>query len=129
MNRVKLQESWRQVGSKAAIFGAASISQTDSWRSWNPPPPPHRSNQRASDPFVGNLVLGIYHQACHWVNRISLKNRVGFSTAAEAQSHGFKPCRICSPATLPRACPWRLTFASLFRLSNQKNLDATGIQT
>jgi methylphosphotriester-DNA--protein-cysteine methyltransferase len=52
-----------------------------------------------SDPFVGNLVLGIYHAGhCDWVNRISTKNRVGFSTASEALSHGFKPCRICSPA-------------------------------
>ena len=52
-----------------------------------------------SDPFVGNLVLGIYHLGtCDWVNRISTKNRVAFSTASEAVSHGFKPCRICSPA-------------------------------
>jgi hypothetical protein len=34
-----------------------------------------------------------------WVDRISTKNRVGFSTGSEAVSHGFKPCRICSPAT------------------------------
>ena len=48
----------------------------------------------------GNMVLGIFHmENCHWVDSISLKNRVGFSTAAEATSHGFKPCRICSPAT------------------------------
>ena len=52
-----------------------------------------------SDPFVGNLVLGIYHHdTCDWVNRISSKNRVGFSSSSEATSHGFKPCRICSPA-------------------------------
>lgn len=54
----------------------------------------------ASDPFVGNMVLGIFHlEKCHWVDSISLKNRVGFSSVTEAQSHGFKPCRICSPAT------------------------------
>jgi len=53
-----------------------------------------------SDPFVGNIVLGIYHEEhCDWVDHISTKNRVGFSTASEALSHGFKPCRICSPAT------------------------------
>ena len=56
-------------------------------------------NTGPSEPFVGNLVLGIYHLAhCDWVNRISTRNRVGFSTASEAISHGFKPCRICSPA-------------------------------
>ena len=51
------------------------------------------------EPFVGNLVLGIYHlKDCDWVSRISDKNRVGFSTTTEAISHGFKPCRICAPS-------------------------------
>ena len=60
-------------------------------------PPPSVS---APDSFIGNLVLGIYHaEHCNWVGRISDKNRVTFSTNADAQSHGFKPCRICSPAT------------------------------
>ena len=60
-----------------------------------PPPAPKVT---ASDPFVGNLVLGIFHtESCHWVDTISLKNRVGFTSVAEAKSHGFKPCRICSP--------------------------------
>jgi hypothetical protein len=64
------------------------------------PPSPKSTTVTASDPFVGNMVLGIFHmENCHWVDSISLKNRVGFSTAAEATSHGFKPCRICSPAT------------------------------
>jgi len=63
-------------------------------------PPPSAVTPTISDPFVGNIVLGIYHvENCDWVNHISTKNRVGFSTAAEALSHGFKPCRICSPAT------------------------------
>jgi serine/threonine protein kinase len=70
--------------------------------SWTPPPnhqpPPSATTPTVSDPFVGNLVLGIYHsETCDWVNRISVKNRVGFSTASDAISHGFKPCRICSP--------------------------------
>ena len=70
--------------------------------SWNAQPglPPTATANAASDPFVGNLVLGIFHlEACHWVDTISLKNRVGFTTAADAKAHGFKPCRICSPAT------------------------------
>ncbi len=68
------------------------------------PPPPSMPPASAvtptiSDPFVGNIVLGIYHvEKCDWVDHISTKNRVGFSTASEALSHGFKPCRICSPA-------------------------------
>jgi len=69
--------------------------------SWNPHvnlPAPSFSTT-ASEPFIGNLVLGIYHvKACDWVDQISTKNRVNFSTASEAISHGFKPCQICSPA-------------------------------
>lgn len=68
--------------------------------SWNPRVslPTALSNTDASHPFVGNLVLGIYHlENCVWVDRISSKNRVGFSTESEAVSHGFKPCRICFP--------------------------------
>lgn len=70
---------------------------------WTPPvnsPTPTAVTPVVSDPFVGNIVLGIYHvDTCDWVDRISTKNRVGFSTGSEAVSHGFKPCRICSPAT------------------------------
>ena len=69
---------------------------------WNAQPglPPMATANAATDPFVGNLVLGIFHKEnCHWVNSISQKNRVGFPSAAEAKAHGFKPCRICSPAT------------------------------
>jgi methylphosphotriester-DNA--protein-cysteine methyltransferase len=62
--------------------------------------PPTAAANAASDPFIGNLVLGIFHlEDCHWVDTISVKNRVGFNTAADARAHGFKPCRICSPAT------------------------------
>ena len=68
---------------------------------WTPPvnsPAPTAVNPVLSDPFIGNIVLGIYHvENCDWVDRISTKNRVGFATASEAVSHGFKPCRICSP--------------------------------
>ncbi|HEX6718815.1 MAG TPA: hypothetical protein VF088_17040 [Pyrinomonadaceae bacterium] len=70
--------------------------------SWNPhvSTPPPSVTAAPSDPIVGNVVLGIFHlENCAWANRISTKNRVGFSTASEAMSHGFKPCRICSPAT------------------------------
>ena len=115
--------AWQPSISNAAS-GPASISAhappARLPRSWTPPPavtappptqgtpwtPPVNSatptaiSPVVSDPFVGNIVLGIYHiENCDWVDHISTKNRVGFSTAAEAASHGFKPCRICSPAT------------------------------
>ena len=69
---------------------------------WLPPvnSPGPAVTTAVADPFVGNIVLGIYHvENCDWVEQISVKNRVGFSTGSEAVSHGFKPCRICSPAT------------------------------
>jgi Metal binding domain of Ada len=50
--------------------------------------------------FIGNRVLGIYHaRNCDWVHQISAANIVGFKSTTEASSHGYKPCRICSPAT------------------------------
>jgi hypothetical protein len=77
-------------------------SQAQFRSSWKPqvnlPPAPSVVAPATTDPFVGNLVLGIYHlENCHWVNRITSKNRVGFATSADAIQHGFKPCRICSP--------------------------------
>ena len=108
-------------GSSAS--GPASISAHSApapiAKSWLPPPavtaPPPSQNipwtppvnqstptaitPAVSDPYVGNIVLGIYHvENCDWVDHISTKNRVGFLSASEAASHGFKPCRICSPA-------------------------------
>lgn len=96
--RAKLVATWQQ-----SAFGAPpSVSQQQSLpTSWNPRVnlPTAAVRTGSTDPFVGNLVLGIYHlDTCDWVDRISTKNRVGFSTASEAVSHGFKPCRICSPA-------------------------------
>jgi hypothetical protein len=50
--------------------------------------------------FIGNRVLGIYHKRnCDWVHQISAPNVVGFQSQTEASSLGYKPCRICSPAS------------------------------
>lgn len=96
--KATLNAKWHQ----QPTFGAPPpASQQSLPGSWNPQGslPTAVVRTGATDPFVGNLVLGIYHiDTCDWVNRISNKNRVGFSTASEAVSHGFKPCRICSPA-------------------------------
>jgi hypothetical protein len=93
--KAKLNAKWQQSAFGAPPSGAPLPT------SWNPHVnlPTAVVHTGSPDPFVGNLVLGIYHlDTCDWVNRISTKNRVGFSTASEAVSHGFKPCRICSPA-------------------------------
>jgi len=90
--RARLSGGWQQPAVAAPVRGTSS---------WHPmvslPTPSARTG--SAEPFVGNLVLGIYHvENCDWVERISSRNRVGFSTASEAISHGFKPCRVCSPA-------------------------------
>jgi serine/threonine protein kinase len=55
---------------------------------------------RRSGPLIGNRVLGIYHLPdCDWVGQISKPNLVSFGSSPEASSHGYKPCRICSPAS------------------------------
>jgi hypothetical protein len=52
----------------------------------------------ANDPIIANRVLSIYHlRDCSWVGLISDKNRVSFMSPSEALSHGFKPCKVCSP--------------------------------
>jgi hypothetical protein len=49
-------------------------------------------------PLLGNRVLGIYHLPdCDWVTQISQPNLVSFPSSSEATTHGYKPCRICSP--------------------------------
>lgn len=61
-----------------------------------PLPPPAKPPQ----PIVGNRVLGIYHlENCDWVEQITAANMVTFASASEAVLHGYKACRICSPAT------------------------------
>lgn len=95
--RASLTPGWQQ----PLFSGPPPDPQPHFPSAWNVQPtlPPAAPAVTASDPFVGNLVLGIYHlENCYWVDSISLKNRVGFSTVVEAKSHGFKPCRICSPA-------------------------------
>jgi len=77
-----------------------------SWQGGTPVPLPQPPAQTASPVqlprthFIGNRVLGIYHaRDCDWVHQISAPNIVGFKSTREASSHGYKPCRICSPAT------------------------------
>lgn len=55
---------------------------------------------KKSGPLLGNRVLGIFHQPdCDWVTQISKPNLVSFTSTTDATSHGYKPCRVCSPPT------------------------------
>lgn len=61
---------------------------------------PLPASPKPPQPIVGNRVLGIYHlENCDWVEQISAANTVTFASPSEAASHGYKACRICSPAT------------------------------
>ena len=65
-----------------------------------PLPLPLSPAAMSPEPFIGNRVLGIYHvRNCDWGHQISAANLVGVNSRTEASSHGYKPCRICSPAT------------------------------
>lgn len=77
------------------------VARTPSMQPLPQPPSPLLSPAAMSpEPFIGNRVLGIYHlRNCDWVHQISAANLVGFTSGSEATSHGYKPCRICSPAT------------------------------
>ena len=97
--RGALGSAWQPLGIAASTPPDTQAHFPRSWKQQvNLPSQPTVVTPVTTDAFVGNLVLGIFHlENCHWVNRISTKNRVGFSTSSEAIQHGFKPCRICSP--------------------------------
>ena len=47
---------------------------------------------------IGNRTLGIYHLPdCGWADKITRHSRVEFDSPADAQSAGFRPCRVCKP--------------------------------
>jgi methylphosphotriester-DNA--protein-cysteine methyltransferase len=49
--------------------------------------------------FVGSKASKKYHTTtCRWGKNISPKNRVEFSSAAEAEKAGYIACKICRPS-------------------------------
>jgi len=71
-----------------------------------PPPPqiktvlPHPApvSVTATEPIIGNSRLSIYHlNHCSWAEKISPRNRIGFTSATAALANGYKPCKVCSP--------------------------------
>jgi len=47
---------------------------------------------------VASNVRTIYHRpSCKWALKMSRRNRLAFASPAEAQSHGYRPCRVCRP--------------------------------
>lgn len=50
--------------------------------------------------YVGSDTTGIFcFPSCSAARRIEKRHRVGFRTEAAARAAGFRPCRVCRPAT------------------------------
>jgi Metal binding domain of Ada len=62
------------------------------------PPPVARPSAPARMALVGSRIRMIYHKPhCRWAQQISFRNRVQFSSVADARASGYKPCGVCSP--------------------------------
>ncbi|MCL5287909.1 MAG: hypothetical protein M1453_07950 [Acidobacteria bacterium] len=49
-------------------------------------------------PFVGNKNSKKFHVvACQYAKKMGPKNRVEFSTVAEAEKAGYVACKVCKP--------------------------------
>ncbi len=63
------------------------------------PVAPSRQPQSSSvyGSFVGNRVSMVFHRSyCQWAVKISSRNRQSFGSAAEAQTRGYRACRVCA---------------------------------
>ena len=91
----------KQATSHSALPAAAAPRKSPlAWQTVTHVYPLPTQPSKPPQPIVGNRVLGIYHaEDCEYVEQISAANMVTFASASEALSHGYKACRICSPAT------------------------------
>ncbi len=65
-------------------------------------PQPNRVSTRrvstAPMSLVGSKIRQIYHKpTCRWATKISYRNRMQFSSEADAKGRGYRPCSVCSP--------------------------------
>ena len=68
---------------------------------------------------AGNWKLHIYGQLnCRSGKRMKKSNRVFFTTRAEAEELGFRPCAHCMRAAY---AAWKLNFLNSFHLSYQQD--------
>lgn len=64
------------------------------------PPKIHRTSARSC--FIGSTVDDVsdpkYHRPdCHWIDKMNVGRIAEFSTRAEAEFHGYRPCKVCRP--------------------------------
>ncbi len=61
------------------------------------PDAPPKTQQR-EQVFYGSKRSNVYHRAsCRYVARINSGNLISFSSRAEAQKAGYRPCKVCLP--------------------------------
>lgn len=65
------------------------------------PQPNRTSTSRTSTApmsLVGSKIRLIYHKpTCKWATKISYRNRMQFTSEADAKGRGYRPCSVCSP--------------------------------
>jgi hypothetical protein len=66
------------------------------------PRPPYQPAPRpvgaSTVAYIGNSISRVYHEpGCRWATRIRVRNRVSLSSAQQALSRGYAPCRVCRP--------------------------------
>jgi methylphosphotriester-DNA--protein-cysteine methyltransferase len=68
---------------------------------------------RAQGQFVGSVNSDVYHYpSCTYAQRIKPENKIWFADAADAQSHGYRPCKVCHPP-IPELAPFHMLVAAI----------------
>jgi len=48
--------------------------------------------------YIGSINSNVYHYPyCRYVAQIYAQNRIWFTSAEDAQSQGYRPCKVCKP--------------------------------
>jgi len=48
--------------------------------------------------YVGSINSDKYHYpSCYWAQQINPSNEIWFTSKADAESHGYIPCKVCNP--------------------------------
>lgn len=59
---------------------------------WTPPVTTHVGI------VVASAIRTVYHRpSCEWARKMSSRNRIQFSSAADARAKRYRPCRVCRP--------------------------------
>ena len=59
---------------------------------------PQPQPETSATKFVGSVKSDKYHYpSCQWAKRISPDNEIWFSSATEAKTKGYVPCKVCKP--------------------------------